>query len=155
MKQRDKGSSKNTCSVDIAWFLGKVREFKFDISISNDGTSFTKVRSGTSSGTTTAFEKYILPAGTEARYIRITVNGNDVTTYGNTAEIAVFGSAGESSPTLAGSDAEAYEKFDVSYSEKLIVQSNRCNNHLENHRFYSVIDFPHNDENIRNSLTPN
>jgi hypothetical protein len=97
--QLDLGSTKNICSVDIAWYLGQARQFKFDISVSvsNDGTSFAKVRSGTSSGTTTAFEKYTLPAGTEARYVRITVNGNDVTTYGNAAEIAVFGSDGTSS----------------------------------------------------------
>ncbi|MGH9979421.1 MAG: discoidin domain-containing protein, partial [Nitrososphaeraceae archaeon] len=94
----DLGSTKNICSVDVAWFMGNVRQFKFDISVSvsNDGTSFTKVRSGTSSGAATAFEKYTLPAGTEARYIRITVNGNDVTDYAAVAEIAVFGSAGTS-----------------------------------------------------------
>jgi hypothetical protein len=88
--QLDLGSTKNICSVDVAWFMGKVREFKYDIfvSVSNDGTSFTKVRSDTSSGTTTAFEKYTLPAGTEARYIRIIVNGNDVTTYGNSAGVS-------------------------------------------------------------------
>ncbi|MPZ07592.1 MAG: S8 family serine peptidase [Nitrososphaeraceae archaeon] len=117
--QLDLGSTKNICSVDVAWYLGSVRQFKFDISISNDGASFTQVRSGTSSGTTTAFEKYTLPAGTEARFIRITVNGNDVTTYGNAAEIAVFGSASGQSPTLAASDSDAIEKFDVSYSKKL------------------------------------
>ncbi|MPZ07166.1 MAG: carbohydrate-binding protein [Nitrososphaeraceae archaeon] len=116
--QLDLGSTKNICSVDIAWFLGKVREFKFaiSVSVSTDGTSFKNVRSGTSSGTTTAFEKYTLPAGTEARYIRITVNGNDVTTYGNAAEIAVFGSAGTlppPPPPPGGGDAGTNDKFGI------------------------------------------
>jgi hypothetical protein len=114
--QLDFGSTKNVCHVYISWFMGDARQFKFDISVSvsNDGTSFTKVLSGTSSGTTSGYEKFILPTGTEARYLRITGNGNDVTDYNNIQEIAVMGSAGVStSPPSSGGDAGTNDKFGI------------------------------------------
>ena len=117
--QLDLRATKNICSVDIAWFLGKARQFGFDISVSvsNDGTSFTKVRTGTSSGTTEALEKYTLPANTAGRYVRITGHGNDVTTYTAIAEIAVFASSGGTTPPPppppGGGDAGTNDKFGI------------------------------------------
>ena len=52
----DLGSEKTICSVNIAWFKGNERVNSFDILVSNDGRSFTKIFSGKSSGTTTATE---------------------------------------------------------------------------------------------------
>ena len=41
---------------------------------------------------TRSSEKYDMPAGTEGRYVRITVNGNTENNWASITEIAVFGS---------------------------------------------------------------
>ncbi|MGH9984857.1 MAG: discoidin domain-containing protein, partial [Nitrososphaeraceae archaeon] len=94
--QLDLGSKKNLCSVDIAWYRGNARENNFVILVSDDGISFTNKFSSRSSGSTTSLEKYTLPAGTEARYVRITVNGNTENNWASITEIGIFGSTGTS-----------------------------------------------------------
>src|SRR6187200_2527761 len=89
--QADLGSKSNICSVDIAWHRGNLRQNSFTISVSDDGTTFTNMFSGKSSGSTISFEKYSMPAGTEARYVRITVNGNTENNWASITEIAVNG----------------------------------------------------------------
>ena len=71
----DLGAQKTICSLDIAWYLGNQRQNNFVISVSNDGTTFTNVFSGKSSGKTLSPEKYDF-ADVNARYVKITVNGN-------------------------------------------------------------------------------
>ena len=53
----DLGSQKTVCSVDISWFNGNQRVNTFEIAVSNDGNTFTKIFSSKSSGTTTAARK--------------------------------------------------------------------------------------------------
>jgi hypothetical protein len=77
----DLGSTQNICSVGIAWFNGDSRVYHFVIATSTDGTTFTNKFSGDSSGTTLNSEKYAF-AATDARYVRITVNGNTVNSWG-------------------------------------------------------------------------
>jgi F5/8 type C domain/Bacterial Ig domain len=89
--QADLGSNMNICSVDIAWYLGNTRQNNFVISVSNDGTTFTNVFSGKSSGTTLSFETYNLPEGTTGRYVRVTVNGNTVNNWASITELRVGG----------------------------------------------------------------
>jgi hypothetical protein len=91
--QLDLGSKMSICSVDIAWYLGNQRQNTFIISVSDDGTTFTQKHSGTSSGSTTSPEKYTLPAATEGRYVKITVNGNTQNDWASITEIAAFGDA--------------------------------------------------------------
>jgi len=81
--QLDLGSKRTICSVDIAWHRGDMRVNNFEISVFNDAKS---------SGTTRSSEKYDMPAGTEGRYVRITVNGNTENNWASITEIAVFGS---------------------------------------------------------------
>jgi hypothetical protein len=88
----DLGSTKNICSVDIAWYRGNARVYHFVIATSTDGTTFTNKFSGDSSGTTLNSEKYIIPA-TDARYVRVTVNGNTANNWANIVELDVFGSS--------------------------------------------------------------
>ena len=91
----DLGSVQNICSVDIAWAYGNIEKYHFVIATSTDGTTFTNKFSGDSSGTTLNSEKYIIPA-TDARYVRITVNGNTDPTFGTWASISeldIFGSS--------------------------------------------------------------
>jgi hypothetical protein len=90
--QHDLGSSKNICSVDIAWYRGDQRTNNFIISVSDDGNSFRDVITTSSTTSTTSLQSYALPAGTEGRYVRITVNGNSEGTWASISEIAVTGS---------------------------------------------------------------
>jgi hypothetical protein len=89
--QADLGSNMNICSVVIAWYNGNIRQNNFGISVSSDGTSFTNVFTGKSSGTTLSPETYILPGGTTGRYVRITVNGNTQNNWASIAELSVDG----------------------------------------------------------------
>jgi len=84
----DLGTSKNICSVDIAWWKGNERQYKFAIATSTDGTTFVNKFSGTSSGSTLNLEKYFFPS-TSARYVKITVNGNNVNNYAHITKIVI------------------------------------------------------------------
>jgi hypothetical protein len=87
----DLGSTKTICSVDIAWWKGNERRYNFAIATSTDGATFVNKLSGTSSGSTLNSEKYII-SSTNARYVRVTVNGNNVNSYAHITELDVFGS---------------------------------------------------------------
>jgi hypothetical protein len=86
--QLDLGSSKNICSVNIAWYKGDTRESNFVISTSTDGSSYKNVLSTKSSGTTLSFDKYVIP-NIQARYVLITVNGNTQNDYASITEAKI------------------------------------------------------------------
>ncbi len=86
--------------MDIAWYSGNARQYHFVIATSTDGTTFTNKFSGDSSGTTLNSEKYIIPA-TDARYVRVTVNGNTENNWASMIELDIFGS-GSSPPPPSG-----------------------------------------------------
>src|SRR6266487_4638538 len=96
--QTDLGEQKTICGVNIAWYNGNVRQNNFVISISNDGSTFTDIFTGKSSGTTLSPESYNLPANTVGRFVRITVNGNTQNNWASITEIAVNGFGGTSPP---------------------------------------------------------
>ncbi|SDE85400.1 F5/8 type C domain-containing protein [Myxococcus virescens] len=83
----DLGAVKSLSAVDISWHRGDERVNRFVISTSTDGTNFTQVHSGSSSGTTAAPERYSFSA-VNARYVRITVNGSTMNTWASIAELA-------------------------------------------------------------------
>src|SRR6476620_2100794 len=85
----DLGSSKNICSVDIAWYNGNARKYHFAISTSTDGNTFTNKFSGDSSGTTLNLEEYVIPA-TDARYVRVTISGNTVNNWASITELDII-----------------------------------------------------------------
>ena len=94
--QLDLGSSKNICSLDIAWHKGNERQNNFVVSTSQDGKSYKTVLSTISSGKSLSYENYNI-VDTNARYIRITVNGNTQNNYASIAEIrAQVSSSGQS-----------------------------------------------------------
>jgi hypothetical protein len=103
----DLGSNKNICNVDIAWLLGNERRYNFVISTSTDGTSFSTKFIGISSGTTLNSERYSF-SSTNARYVKVTVNGNTANNYAHITELDIFGSTVtiSSTPSLiySGSD---------------------------------------------------
>jgi F5/8 type C domain len=77
----DLGSQTPICGVQVTWSEGSSHQYRFIVSVSLDGTSFTKVFSGKSAGTS---ESYSF-AGTTARYVRIMVTES---TPGDTNSIA-------------------------------------------------------------------
>ena len=68
----DLGSQRQLCVIGIAWHDGNSHIYKFNIAVSKDGTSYTNVFSGTSSGATTSPEAYSLGLN-EGRFVKITV----------------------------------------------------------------------------------
>jgi hypothetical protein len=114
----DLGSNKAVCLVDIAWYRGNERSYDFIISLSEDGTNFKDVYAGTSRGNTLSPERYSVidnntsssnqATAADARYVRITVNGNtesdtDQNQWAAITEIDVNGSVdgtGEAPPPL-------------------------------------------------------
>ena len=94
----DLGTSKTICSVDIAWWKGNERQYNFVIATSTDGTTFTTKFTGTSSGTTLNSEKYAI-SSTSARYVKVTVNGNNVNDYAHITELDIFAPSSSTSCT--------------------------------------------------------
>ena len=75
----------------------------FEIAVSNDGNTFTKIFSSKSSGTTTSAEKYDV-TDSQGRYVKITVTGNTQSDWASINEIDVFGisSTDTTKPTITG-----------------------------------------------------
>jgi hypothetical protein len=128
----DLGSQKTVCRVDIGWYKGNERVNSFDIHVSKDGSSFTKIFSDQSSGTTTSIEKYDV-SDTKARYVRITFTGNDVNNWASITEIDIFGSSTGSDttqPTVTGmspaggtSNIQVNSVIKVMFSEPMLSSS--------------------------------
>ena len=97
--QADLGGQKTICSVDIAWYRGNPRVNNFVISVSSDGTSFTNVFTGKSSGTTLSAEKYSLPTSVTTRFVRVAVNGNTENNWASITELSVDGFSNNNLPT--------------------------------------------------------
>jgi hypothetical protein len=93
----DLGASKSVTGATIAWHSGNLRSSNFSISVSRDGSSYTQVFSGRSTGTTTAAETYTFPAVT-ARRVRIVVNGNTLNDWASIAEARACGGAPTTTP---------------------------------------------------------
>jgi hypothetical protein len=83
--QYDLGSAKSLAGAAVAWHRGNERRNTFSLSASSDGSSFTTVFSGTSSGSTAVAETYRFTART-ARYLRITVDGSTLNEWASIAE---------------------------------------------------------------------
>src|SRR5436190_1326478 len=76
--------------VDIAWYVGDTRIAYFDIQVSLDTVTWTKVFSGQSSGQTVQLESYAFPTAA-GRYIRIVGHGNSTSAWNSIAEVAILG----------------------------------------------------------------
>ncbi|MCA9602239.1 MAG: discoidin domain-containing protein, partial [Myxococcales bacterium] len=96
----DLGANKQLCGMSIAWYVGNVRKNNFVISTSTNGTSFTNAFTGTSSGTTTAAETYSITT-VQARYVRVTVNGNTVNNWASITELKAYGASTSASTGFA------------------------------------------------------
>jgi len=103
----DLGWVKTVSSLDIAWYNGASRTNNFAIAVSADGTTFTTVFSGTSTKTSD-FQTYDF-ADTNARYVRVTVNGNSQNNWASISEIRIHGISGPdtTSPTVLSTNPTA------------------------------------------------
>ena len=75
--------------VNVAVYQGNARRNSFDLQLSLDGTAWSTVFSGQSSGTTLQEEEYRFP-GQGARYVRYVGHGSNVGTWNSVTEISVF-----------------------------------------------------------------
>ena len=87
----DLGSSQTICFVDIDWYKGDDRNYDLVISVSEDGTSYTDVYSGKSSGETGLYERYDFD-DISARHVKLTINGNNNNKWNSISEVQIFGS---------------------------------------------------------------
>ena len=88
--QVDLGSKSKICGINIAWYKGNERQNNFIISSSDDGEHFSNILDTKSSGTTIEKQSYsVSSADINARYIRVTVNGNTQNDYASITEISV------------------------------------------------------------------
>ncbi|MGG1515708.1 Ig-like domain-containing protein [Paenibacillus oryzisoli] len=88
----DLGSETLATYVGISWLRGNERQFFFDLLTSTDGQTWTKIFEGPSSGKVNGdYEIYDIP-DTTARYLRIAVTGNNITTATSINEVMVYGS---------------------------------------------------------------
>jgi hypothetical protein len=104
----DLGAPLSACGLGIAWYLGSQRSYNFVISVSSDGSGFSQVYSGTSSGTTSHAELYSFPS-VQARFLRVTVNGNNQNESAGITELHVFASHGGSGIDAGAIDAGAID----------------------------------------------
>jgi F5/8 type C domain/3-keto-disaccharide hydrolase len=111
--QGDLGVQKIVCNVDIAWYLGNSRQYNFVISLSNDGSTFTNIFTGISSGKTSSFETYSFTTDTAARFVRITVNGNTANNLASINELRINGYM-STPPPPPPPPGNAYDNFEGS-----------------------------------------
>lgn len=86
----DMGADKCLSAIDIAFYLGDQRTASFSLETSSDRTHWTQIFSGNSSGSTLQQETYKLPAGTNARYLRIVGHGNSSGGWNSITEVDVL-----------------------------------------------------------------
>lgn len=68
----DLGAQRPLCTLHIAWQDGNTHQYRFSVGVSKNGTSYTNVFSGSSSGSTSSPEGYDI-GGVEGRYVKITI----------------------------------------------------------------------------------
>src|SRR5216110_2564928 len=90
----------------VAWYLGDTRIAYFDIAVSLDAVTWTKVFSGNSSGQTLQLESYRFPAAS-GRYVRIVGHGNNGSSWNSIMEVAILGTALPGLPALPVASALA------------------------------------------------
>ena len=85
----DLGATHSVGRVRVAVYNGNSRRNLFDLQLSTDGTNWTTVFDGSSSGNTLALESYDF-APRDARYVRYLGEGNTVNTWNSVTEIEVY-----------------------------------------------------------------
>ncbi|BFU45532.1 discoidin domain-containing protein [Krasilnikovia sp. MM14-A1004] len=84
----DLGTPTRVCGADIAWFRGKGRVNRFTVSTSEDGRTYTVRYTGASTGRSAAAEP-VRFGPVKARFVRVTVTGNNLNRWASISEITV------------------------------------------------------------------
>jgi hypothetical protein len=87
--QLDLGTARTIGYVNVALYQGNTRTSRFDIQVSNGSGLWTTVWSGSSSGTTTAEQKYDF-TDVSARWVRYLGHGNSLNLWNSVSEVSVF-----------------------------------------------------------------
>jgi hypothetical protein len=88
----DLGSKKVICSLAILWDYPLFITYTFAISLSDDGVNFgPPVFSSKSNRNSEGFETYVLPSGTEGKFMKISVKSDNRVGYSGIKELRVFG----------------------------------------------------------------
>ncbi len=123
--------NETVCAIDIAWHRGDVRTSDFTVSSSNDGFNFVNVFSSKSSGKTNLYERYIIQnSDLQAKYLRITVNGNTENSWAAITEVRILskpsttGPSPDSSPSPIPNPAPATEPISGCSESKITVGAN-------------------------------
>jgi|SRR5215831_7251122 len=78
--------------IGIAWYKGDTRSSNFEISLSQDSSTFSSALVGKSSGMAIIEEIYqLLATSADAKFVRITVNGNTQNDWASITEVKVYG----------------------------------------------------------------
>lgn len=88
--QYDFGSQKSVSKALIGFFAGDQRIANFSIEVSSDGSNFSEVYSGNSSGNTILQEKFNFTSTVSARYVRIIGQGNTSNDWNSITEVDFF-----------------------------------------------------------------
>ncbi len=99
----DIGTVQTVNLVRIAFYSGDTRRSTFELRTSANGTTWTTVWSGQSSGTTTAHETFAI-AATSARYVRYVGHGNSANLWNSLTEVEVHIAAATSARLALGTD---------------------------------------------------
>jgi F5/8 type C domain-containing protein len=84
----DLGGNKRVCGLDIQWFSGETRTYDFTVSVSTDNKKYEVILKDKSRGSTSDAESYVTP-DVNARYVRVTVNGNNENNFASINEINI------------------------------------------------------------------
>lgn len=84
----DLGSLQTVSKLALAYHQGNVRAGRFDVQLSKDGVTFTKVAGALTSASTLGRETYDF-ADASARYVRIVGHGNTTSTFNSITEVDV------------------------------------------------------------------
>ena len=99
--QLDLGEVKQLGTAAVAIYRGNERINYFDLQVSEDGTNWTTVFEGGSSGTTTELEQYDL-GGISGRYVRFFGHGLNNGTWNSVTEFRVYPPSPDGSPITFG-----------------------------------------------------
>ena len=84
------GPSRRSRWSNIAWYQGQKRKARFQLRISQDGTTWQDLDTGESSGTSTGFER-VFTGPAPARYLQIVCNGNSLNQWNSITEVRLSG----------------------------------------------------------------
>ena len=88
--QYDLGQSQTLTGVEIAWYQGHTAQTQFGVRASEDGVTWQDLYQGTSSGTSTDFER-VLTGPVRARYVQIVGHGTAAEPVTSISEVRLLG----------------------------------------------------------------